>query len=356
MARVGHAYDLGNLAVEHLDAPPSEGGGSLPTSTTSRTGRDATPAVSCAHGGPPSGPRRPFDGPKGEVIRSDHVQPAPSLAGKDRSISAPAPFGDRPLQLEACKVSKAFIGRRGDNVLAVHEVDVRVEEGTFVSLIGPSGCGKSTLLRILGGLERASAGAVSVGGVEVAGRSPARSAFVFQEYGLFPWLNVVDNVAFGLRMSGVTKRERIERSRAWLTRVGLAGFESSYPEQLSGGMRQRLSLARAFVTEPDVLFMDEPMGAVDPQTRLLLQEDLIRLWEETRKTVLLVTHSIEEAILLGDRVLVMTARPGRIKLDLEIRLGRPRTVATTTESDFAELRATLWDALRDEVERSLEYS
>lgn len=257
-------------------------------------------------------------------------------------------------QIECRKVSKVFIGGHGENVVALSDIDLAIEEGTFVSLIGPSGCGKSTLLRILGGLDRPSSGAV-VGCSDLMGKSgtPLRSAFVFQEYGLFPWLTSLDNVAFGLRMSGVSKRERTDRARIWLTRVGLAGFENTYPEQLSGGMRQRLSLARAFVTEPDVLFMDEPMGAVDPQTRLLLQEDLIKLWEETRKTVLLVTHSIDEALLLGDRVVVMTARPGRIKLDLKVELPRPRTIATTSESSFGELRATLWDSLRDEVEQSL---
>lgn len=260
-------------------------------------------------------------------------------------------------KIEARRVTKVFAAGRRDSVLALHDVDLAIEEGTFVSLIGPSGCGKSTLLRILGGLDTPSSGKV-VGCGEVIGKNglPLRSAFVFQEYGLFPWLSALDNVAFGLRMSGVSKRERNERARVWLARVGLDGFEKAYPEQLSGGMRQRLSLARAFVTEPDVLFMDEPMGAVDPQTRLLLQEDLIRLWEETRKTVLLVTHSIDEALLLGDRVVVMTARPGRIKLDLEVELPRPRSVAITSESHFGELRTRLWDTLRGEVEQSLEFT
>lgn len=244
---------------------------------------------------------------------------------------------------------------RGKQLLALVDVDLVIEAGTFVSLIGPSGCGKSTLLRIMGGLDRPSTGELRgmVGGDEPP-PTGTHSAFVFQEYALFPWLTVLDNAAFGLRMAGVAKKERLERARSWLARVGLSGFEGSYPEQLSGGMRQRLSLARAFVTEPDVLFMDEPMGAVDPQTRLLLQEDLLRIWEETRKTVVLVTHSLDEALLLGDRVVVMTARPGRVKLDLPVDLGRPRAVATTGAQAFAELRQTLWEALRDEVARSLE--
>ena len=257
--------------------------------------------------------------------------------------------------LESRGVSKAFIGRDGSATFALKRVDLTIRSGTFVSLIGPSGCGKSTLLRILGGLEQPSGGEVYLSpGVE--GQSGPRVAFVFQEYGLFPWLTVLDNVAFGLRMAGMDKRERHNRARAWLARVGLEGFERAYPEQLSGGMRQRLSLARAFVTDPDVLLMDEPMGAVDPQTRLLLQEDLIRLWEETAKTVLLVTHSIEEAILLGDRVVVMTSRPGELKLDLEVGIPRPRTAEVTTGVEFSRIKARLWAALRDEVAKSLEFS
>lgn len=260
------------------------------------------------------------------------------------------------IQIAARNLSKVFISG-GETVLALSEANLEIEQGTFVSLIGPSGCGKSTLLRILGGLDTPSSGEV----VDIAGSTnkngvPLKSAFVFQEYGLFPWLNAVENVAFGLKMSKVPKKERMERARNWLARVGLSRFDNSYPEQLSGGMRQRLSLARAFVTEPDVLFMDEPMGAVDPQTRLLLQEDLIKLWEETRKTVLLVTHSIDEAILLGDRVIVMTARPGRIKLDINVDIPRPRTVATTSEAAFGELRDVLWSNLRNEVEQSLEFT
>jgi NitT/TauT family transport system ATP-binding protein len=181
-------------------------------------------------------------------------------------------------------------------------------------------------------------------------------AFVFQDYGLFPWLSVVDNVAFGLRMAGMGKRERHDRARAWLARMGLAGFERSYPEQLSGGMRQRLSLARAFVTDPEVLLMDEPMAALDAQTRLLLQEDLVQLWEETKKTVVLVTHSLDEALLLGDRVVVMTARPGTVKLDLPVELPRPRSTSAATGVAFSRMKADLWAALRDEVAKSLEQS
>jgi NitT/TauT family transport system ATP-binding protein len=272
------------------------------------------------------------------------------LSGPERvPVSPVAPA------LEARRVSKVFVGRAGEATLALRDVGLEVQRGTFVSLIGPSGCGKSTLLRILGGLEQPSTGEVRSTTRQERGGLPA-VAFVFQDYGLFPWLSVVDNVAFGLRMAGMGKRERHDRARAWLARMGLAGFERSYPEQLSGGMRQRLSLARAFVTDPEVLLMDEPMAALDAQTRLLLQEDLVRLWEETKKTVVLVTHSLDEALLLGDRVVVMTARPGRVKLDLPVGLPRPRNASSATGVAFSRMKADLWAALRDEVEKSLEHS
>lgn len=252
--------------------------------------------------------------------------------------------------LEARKVTKVFVGHRGAATLALQEVDLAVQRGTFLSLIGPSGCGKSTLLRILGGLEEPSGGHVS--STAGNGRGPG-VAFVFQDHGLFPWLTVLDNVAFGLQMAGVAKEERHRAARHWLARLGLGSFERAFPEQLSGGMRQRASLARAFVMGPDVLLMDEPMAALDAQTRLLMQEDLVRLWEETRNTVVLVTHSLDEALLLGDRVVVLTARPGRVKLDLPVGLERPRTLRTTTSAEFSKLKALLWEALRDEVERAL---
>lgn len=282
---------------------------------------------------------------------------AVALADQRLSGASPSPGLVGAAAMEVHGVSKAFVDPHGHQLLALVNVDLAIETGTFVSLIGPSGCGKSTLLRIMGGLDQPSTGQLRAPAVTGgSGGGGARTAFVFQDYGLMPWLTVLDNVAFGLKMARVGKTERRERARAWLARVGLSGFERAYPEQLSGGMRQRLSLARAFVTEPDVLFMDEPMGAVDPQTRLLLQEDLLRIWEETRKTVVLVTHSLDEALLLGDRVVVMTARPGRVKLDLPVDLDRPRTVATTGGPAFAALRNTLWGALRDEVARSMEFS
>ncbi|MHB1536854.1 MAG: ABC transporter ATP-binding protein, partial [Acidimicrobiales bacterium] len=240
-------------------------------------------------------------------------------------------------------VSRIFVTRRGTTV-AVQTLSLSVQAGGFLSLIGPSGCGKSTLLRIIGGLEQPTSGRVRFHPEATSSgetRGAPRIAFVFQEYGLFPWLSAIDNVAFGLRMSGVDRTQRRRRAAEWLERVGLSGFERSFPDQLSGGMRQRLSIARAFVTDPDVLLMDEPMGAVDAQTRLLLQEDLLRLWEETRKTVILVTHSIEEGLLLGDRLVVMSARPGRITSDFPITLPHPRTMDVTATPEFGALKAAV---------------
>jgi NitT/TauT family transport system ATP-binding protein len=248
-------------------------------------------------------------------------------------------------------VDKFFLGREGA-VRALAGVDLEVADGEFLCLVGPSGCGKSTLLRIIGGLEQPTHGTVDVAVAEGTGSSDV--AFVFQEYGLFPWLNVLDNAAFGLRMAGVARGERREKARYWLDRVGLGGFETAYPDQLSGGMKQRLSIARAFVTDPEVLLMDEPMAALDAQTRALLQEDLISLWEAHRKTLVLVTHSIDEAVLLSDRIIVMTRRPGLIKTEFQVNLPRPRTQAIASSPEFGDLRTKIWDTLRDEVEASLE--
>jgi NitT/TauT family transport system ATP-binding protein len=256
-----------------------------------------------------------------------------------------------PPAVSADSVSKVFFS--GDNaVWALEDVSLQVDEGSFTCIVGPSGCGKSTLLRIIGGLEEPTSGTVTrnVDGPGI----PA--AFVFQEHGVFPWFTVLDNVGFGLRMAGVARAERQEKAREWIARVGLTGFEGAYPHQLSGGMRQRIAIARAFATGSPLLLMDEPLGALDAQTRLLMQEELVRLWESERKTVVLVTHGIEEALLLGDRVVVMSARPGRLKEDLQVNFERPRTMELERTSEFAEMRHHIWELLRDEVRASVELS
>ena len=254
-------------------------------------------------------------------------------------------------RLAALDVSKLFFAD-GQPIWALRGATLDVVDGSFTCVIGPSGCGKSTLLRILGALETATAGQV-VAPPRANGRAAPEAAFVFQEHGVFPWFTVLDNVAFGCRMYGMPRRERTALAREWLARVGLTGFERAYPHQLSGGMRQRVAIARAFATGSPVLLMDEPLGALDAQTRLLLQEELLRLWEQERKTVVMVTHSIEEALLLGDRVVVMSARPGRVKAELDVPFPRPRGMDVERDTEFAELRHRIWTMLRDEVVSSM---
>ncbi|MDQ3733288.1 MAG: ABC transporter ATP-binding protein [Actinomycetota bacterium] len=249
-------------------------------------------------------------------------------------------------------MSKVFSGKTGE-VHALRDVSFDFAAGSFTCIVGPSGCGKSTLLRILGDLETATLGDVAIN--LPASRVP-RSAFVFQEHGVFPWFDVVENVTFGLRMASVGKSERKESARKWISEVGLTGFENSYPHQLSGGMRQRIAIARAFATGSPALLMDEPLGSLDAQTRMLMQEQLLRLWEAERKTVVLVTHSIEEALLLGDQIIVMSARPGRIKEVIDVPFGRPRAVAVEGTAQFADMRQSIWESLRDEVQASMRFS
>jgi len=249
-------------------------------------------------------------------------------------------------------VSKMFAGRTGE-VLALDDVSLELMEGSFTCIVGPSGCGKSTLLRILGGLETVTIGTVTS---PPSTSSVPASAFVFQEHGVFPWFTVHDNVAFGVRMAGMPKAGRDQIARDWIARIGLEGFAGAYPHQLSGGMRQRIAIARAFATGSPSLLMDEPLGALDAQTRLLMQEQLMRVWEADQKTVVLVTHSIEEAIVLGDVVVVMSARPGRIKEIIDVPFPRPRAADLEGSAEFAELRQHIWHQLRDEVRRSMGFS
>ncbi len=229
-------------------------------------------------------------------------------------------------------------------VKALDTIDMFVAEGEFLCIVGPSGCGKTTLLRILAGLETPSVGAIDIS-IKHEGR-PLQS-MVFQEQGVFPWLTTLDNAAFGMQARGVAKAERHAVARAMLAKLGLAGFERTYPRQLSGGMRQRVNLARAFANDPAILLMDEPLGALDEQTKMLVQDDLLKLWEETRKTVIFITHSLDEAVVLGDRVAVMSHRPGRIKALFDVRL--PNALELRNNPDFIEVRRLVWESLREEV-------
>lgn len=240
-------------------------------------------------------------------------------------------------------------GRNGA-VEALGGVTLTIASGELVCIVGPSGCGKTTLLRVLAGLEQATRGTV-----QIRHDDPARpvKAMVFQGAGVFPWMTVAENVAYGLRLRGIPRQQRAEIARHWIAEVGLERFAQSYPAQLSGGMQQRVGLARAFAYDPELLLMDEPFGALDAQTRLLLQQMLLRQWERDAKTVMFVTHSIEEALTLGDRVYVMSARPGRLLHAVQVPFARPRdAIALRTDPRFSQLFAEIWEVLRDEVERA----
>jgi NitT/TauT family transport system ATP-binding protein len=226
-------------------------------------------------------------------------------------------------------------------------VDLDVRLGEFVCVVGPSGCGKTTLLNILGDLESRTSGSVCF--AFPPSDRPLLS-IVFQEQGVFPWLTVLDNAAFGLMARGIGRKQREARAREVLGRVGLSRFAHAYPRELSGGMKQRVNLARAFANDPDLLLMDEPFASVDEHTRLILQDGLLHMWEGSRKTVVFITHSIEEAIRLADRIVVMSARPGRVKAEIDVDIARPRNVyELQTEADFLRVRGLVWEALREEV-------
>jgi NitT/TauT family transport system ATP-binding protein len=245
--------------------------------------------------------------------------------------------------------ARGLTKRYGDYTVFA-DVDFEVRPREIVALVGPSGCGKTTLLRCIDGLI-ACDGTIAIDGQRVT-EPPAGVAMVFQHFGLFPWKTVYDNVAYGLRMAGASATETARRVPAFIGLVGLAGFEKAYPYQISGGMQQRCGLARALAIEPSVLLMDEPFAAVDAQTREILQFELLRIWEKQPTTMLFVTHSIEEAVLMGDRVVVLKGRPARVDQDIAIDLPRPRTRATLSLPRFAELRERVWDNLMSEARRA----
>jgi NitT/TauT family transport system ATP-binding protein len=250
------------------------------------------------------------------------------------------------IQIEG--LSKIFVDKDGNQVVALEDVDLTIGDNEFVTILGPSGCGKTTLLRCLAGLVDWDDGDITIDGTPVRGPGPER-AMVFQSFALLPWATVLRNVTFGLELRGVDKAEREDTANELIQLVGLSGFEQSLPGTLSGGMQQRVGLARALAVSPSVLLMDEPFGALDEQTRRLLQEELLRIWEARRITVVFITHSIEEAVLLGDRVAVMTPRPGRIDEVTEVPLGRPRAGPAEYAANsrtIAELTASLWERLR----------
>jgi NitT/TauT family transport system ATP-binding protein len=252
-------------------------------------------------------------------------------------------------KIQIAGLSKSFATRAGA-FLALDGISLDIERGSFCTIVGPSGCGKTTLLRILAGLETASAGSATI-----SADDPTKplNAMVFQGESIFPWMTVWNNAAYGLRMRGASRAYIRETVSHYLDRTGLLRFADRYPYQLSGGMKQRVSIARAFATDPEVLLMDEPFSALDEQNRTLLQEELLRIWDEDKKTVVFITHSVDEAVTMGDRIVVMTAHPGRIKALVEVPFPRPRGVLELRKDPaYGALVFRIWGDLRDEVDRA----
>jgi len=260
-------------------------------------------------------------------------------------------YAATPTKLELKDISMLF-SRRGRRFEALRDISFQVAPGQFISIVGASGCGKTTLLRIVDGLTRPTRGEVWVDGRAVDRPGPDRG-FVFQQDALFPWRTVLDNVIFGLEVQGKPKREARERADVLVRLVGLTGFEQHFPHELSGGMRQRANLARALTIDPDVLLMDEPFASLDAQTREIMQAELLRIWRSNRKTVLFVTHQIDEAVYLADRVVVMTSRPGQVKAVLDVDIPRPRDLSVKRTPRFLELVDAIWKMIEEEVKAAL---
>ena len=253
------------------------------------------------------------------------------------------------MEFECRQLRKLFQTRNGP-ISALEDINFHVRDKEFVCIVGPSGCGKTTLLKLIAGLLKSTSGQIIFVGAST--NSQPQSALVFQEHGLFPWMTVLDNVAFGLEMHGVGREERHLHAMAFIGKVGLASFKDNYPHELSVGMRQRVGIARAFVSDSQILLMDEPFGSLDAQTKLILQEELLKIWRENQKCVVYITHDIEEALFLGDRVLVMTARPGHIREEIHIPFTRPRDLSIKERPDFTKMKGHIWKILEEEVRKS----
>ena len=257
-------------------------------------------------------------------------------------------------QLELEDVSLAYPNRDGSRFLALEHIDLAVERGEFVTIVGPSGCGKSSLLMLIAALQRPTGGTIRLNGTPVTQPGPDR-AFVFQDFALLPWRTVLKNVELGLELRRLPAAERTETARRYIAMVGLRDFERHFPHQLSGGMRQRVGIARALSVHPEVLLMDEPFGALDAQIRQLMAVELLKIWERDRKTIVFITHDIDEAVFLADRVVVMSASPGRFIETLPIDLPRPRPLALRNEPKFVAYRERIWDVLEEQVRSSLNW-
>lgn len=253
---------------------------------------------------------------------------------------------DKLIKLKIDNVYKEYLGRGGKTV-ALNGVNLDIMENEFICVVGPSGCGKSTLLNIIAGLLEPTSGAVYLDGKQIEGTGVERGV-VFQQYALFPWRTVLKNVMFGLEMKKTPKEEAAKIARKYIEAVGLKGFENSYPKELSGGMKQRVAIARAYAANPEVLLLDEPFGALDAQTRVQLQTELLNTWDQEKKTCFFITHDVDEAIILAQRVIIMSARPGRIKRIVDIDISYPRTQETKSDPHFLELKAEIWNEVYQE--------
>lgn len=254
--------------------------------------------------------------------------------------------GENLIKLKIDNVYKEYQGRSGKTI-ALNGVNLEIKENEFICVVGPSGCGKSTLLNIIAGLLEPTSGTVTLDGKVIEGTGVERGV-VFQQYALFPWRTVLKNVMFPLEMKKVPKEEAEAIARKYIKSVGLEGFEKSYPKELSGGMKQRVAIARAYAANPEVLLLDEPFGALDAQTRVQLQTELLETWEKEKKTCFFITHDVDEAIILAQRVIIMSARPGRIKKIVDIDIPYPRTQATKTDPRFLELKSEIWNEVYKE--------
>lgn len=270
------------------------------------------------------------------------------------AISSGARSPAAPIQIDIRHVGKVFGGKGGDSaVIALDDVNLTIRKGEFISLLGPSGCGKSTLLSIVAGFQNVSSGKIEQNGRPILRPEPSRTV-VFQDYALFGWMTVQQNVEFGLKAKGMAKRDRAAIARELIALVRLSGFEDKYPHQISGGMKQRAAIARALAPDPEILLMDEPFGALDAQTRVLLQEEIARISSEAGKTVLFVTHGIDEAVFLADRVVVMSPRPGRVRQEVNVPLPRPRTAEMRSDPWFVQTVNELWETLKPEWQKGEE--
>lgn len=253
---------------------------------------------------------------------------------------------DKLIKLKIDNVYKEYQGRNGKTV-ALNGVNLDIRENEFICVVGPSGCGKSTLLNIIAGLLEPTSGSVYLDGKQIEGTGVERGV-VFQQYALFPWRTVIKNVMFGLEMKKAPKEEARQIALKYIEAVGLKGFENAYPKELSGGMKQRVAIARAYAANPEVLLLDEPFGALDAQTRVQLQTELLNTWEKEKKTCFFITHDVDEAIILAQRVIIMSARPGRIKRIVEIDIPYPRTQETKSDERFLQLKAEIWNEVYQE--------